>query len=124
MEKSEKFSEKFKLVAVGLLSGAVNGLFGTGGGMLLVPLLRDWLHIDEKKTFALSVCVILPVCAAGLIVYMAKDGYNPLDAAEFSAGGIVGGITAGKLFGKVPVSLIGKAFGVLLILGGIRAAFF
>lgn len=112
------------MILTGSLTGLVNGFFGTGGGMVLVPMLRDYLKMDEKKAFASSVAIILPVCLSGLMVYMAVKGYSLYDGAFFSVGGIAGGLIAAKIFKKITPSLLCKAFGILLIIGGIRTAFF
>ena len=115
---------KFKLIITGGLTGLVNGLFGTGGGTVLVPLLRDYIKMDEKKAFASSVAVILPVCISALIVYIAVNGYELSDGTFFCIGGVAGGFIAVGLFKKITPSLLCKAFGILLIIGGIRTVFF
>ena len=39
----------------GGLSGLVNGFFGAGGGIVLVPLLLNWIGLESKRAFATSV---------------------------------------------------------------------
>ena len=51
-----------KYAAAGILAGAANGCFGGGGGMVLLPLLTRWCHVEEKRAFATCVAVILPFC--------------------------------------------------------------
>ncbi len=51
---------KAKYAVSGALAGAVNGLFGGGGGMVLVPLLSGWCGMEGKRSFATCVAVILP----------------------------------------------------------------
>ena len=53
---------KAKYAVSGALAGAVNGLFGGGGGMVLVPLLSGWCGMEGKRSFATCVAVILPLC--------------------------------------------------------------
>lgn len=115
---------KLKLIFTGSVTGLINGIFGTGGGMVLVPMLRDYLKMEEKKAFASSVAVILPVCLSALVVYMVVKGYSLADGLYFSAGGLIGGLIAANIFKKITPSLLCKAFGALLIIGGIRTAFF
>lgn len=116
--------EKLKLILTGSITGAVNGFFGTGGGMILVPMLRDYIKMDEKKAFPSSVAVILPVCLSALTVYMIIKGYSISDGMYFSAGGLIGGLIAANIFRKITPALLCKIFGLLLIIGGIRTAFF
>ena len=51
-----------KYAAAGAAAGLVNGLFGGGGGMVLLPLLNRWCRVEGKRGFATCVAVILPLC--------------------------------------------------------------
>ena len=53
-------SRKTRLIAAGSIAGAINGLFGAGGGMALVPLLRSLVKLPDICVFPSSVCIILP----------------------------------------------------------------
>ena len=48
-------NDKVKYIITGALAGVANGLFGSGGGLFLVPLFVSWLHMEQKKAFATSV---------------------------------------------------------------------
>ena len=54
--------EKFRWLLAGGLAGLVNGFFGGGGGSVLVPLLTQLCKLDQRRAFATSVAVILPLC--------------------------------------------------------------
>ena len=56
-------SDRLKFALAGGLSGIANGFFGGGGGSILVPLLTKVCRLDQRKSFATSVAVILPLCA-------------------------------------------------------------
>ena len=58
----------------GALAGAANGFFGGGGGSVLVPLLTGRCGMDQRRAFATSVAVILPLCPdkGGCIAYDAS----------------------------------------------------
>ena len=62
---------KAKYAVSGALAGAVNGLFGGGGGMVLVPLLSGWCGMEGKRSFATCVAVILPLSAVWRAVWWA-----------------------------------------------------
>lgn len=70
---------KSRYAVSGVLAGVVNGLFGGGGGMVLVPLLRRWCGLEERKAFATCVAVILPLCVVSAAVYVLRRG---VDAAR------------------------------------------
>ena len=54
-------------VLAGIGAGIVTGLFGTGGGMVLVPLLGLLTSAKEEEIFPCSICVTLPLCVVTLI---------------------------------------------------------
>lgn len=58
-----------KEILIGLLAGTVTGLFGSGGGMILVPAFTFILKLGEKESRATSVFCILPMVCASSIFY-------------------------------------------------------
>ena len=55
-------TDKRKAQVAGAAGGAVNGLFGGGGGMVVLPLLTKWRKLEARSAFATCVAVILPMC--------------------------------------------------------------
>lgn len=105
----------------GACAGALNGFFGAGGGMILVPLLIRWLKIEERRAFATSVFIILPLCIVSATVYLLKFRFDLLLALPYLVGGLLGGFAGGCCFKKIPTVLLHRIFGLLLIYGGIRS---
>lgn len=64
--------EKGRWLLAGGLAGLVNGFFGGGGGSVLVPLLTRLCKLDQRRAFATSVAVILPLCILSAAVYLAR----------------------------------------------------
>ena len=60
----------------GGLAGLANGLFGGGGGSVLVPLLTRGCGLDQRKAFATSVAVILPLCVLSVAIYFFRGGLD------------------------------------------------
>ena len=116
------FKEKPKLGAAvsGLMAGLVNGLFGAGGGMLLLPLLTHLCGLKAHVAFACSVCVILPLSLVSLGVYFLHGSLDFIQALPYLIGGAVGGLAAGRLDGKIPTGLLHRLFGLMLLWGGFR----
>lgn len=105
-------------------AGLVNGFFGGGGGMLLVPLLSRWLKLGDRKAFATSVAVILPLCALSSVIYLFRGGLELSAALPYLLGGAVGGILGGKLFKNANMLWLRRGFALLILYAGVRASFF
>lgn len=114
-------NERAKYAVTGALAGAANGFFGAGGGLFLVPLLGSWCGLDEKRAFATSVAVIFPLSMLSAAVYWLHGGFDLRAAWPYLAGGAVGGWLAGRVLGRVKTLWLRRAFGLLLIYGGVRA---
>ena len=111
------YKKQIALIAAGLCAGAVNGLFGGGGGMLLVPILTGAKVLPDDQIFSASVAIILPICIVSLLLCEAVD---ILPLLPYLAGSFFGGLGAG-LWGKnIPVLWLHKGLGVLILWGGIR----
>lgn len=103
-----------------LAAGAVNGLLGTGGGMILVPLLSADRQLQPGQVFPCSVAIILPICLVSLGV---QALYHPLPwaaALPYLAGAVPGGILAGLWGQKIPTKLLHRLLGALILWGGLR----
>lgn len=114
-------SQKIKSAVTGGLAGIINGFLGAGGGMIIIPLFLRWLKMDERKAFATSVFVILPMCIVSSVIYFAKGSLSLTAAMPYLIGGLGGGFIAGCIFKKIPLDFIRRAFGLLIIYGGIKA---
>ncbi len=105
------------LVTAGLAAGCVTGLFGGGGGMVLVPLLTLLTDLKEDSIFPSSIGVILPICVTALVL---SPDIRFADALPWLPGSLLGGILAGKYGQKIPVKWLHRSLGVLILWGGFR----
>ncbi len=110
-----------KYMITGALAGVANGLFGSGGGLFLVPLLTKWTGMEQKRAFATSVAIIFLLSPAALIVFLLRGEVDFGSVWPYLVGGALGGVLSGMLFQKVSATLLRRLFGALLIYGGIRA---
>ena len=86
-----------------------------------LAMFTKWLGLEQKRAFATSVAVILPLSAVSLVIYFFRGGVDFLYALPFLLGGLAGGVISGRIFKKMPVTLLRRAFGLLILYGGIRA---
>ena len=105
----------------GGLAGAANGFFGGGGGMLLVPLLTRWCGLDQRRAFATSIAVILPLCALSAGLYWLRGALDCSAALPYLAGGLAGGFLGGRIFRRMNLTWLRRLFALLLLYGGARA---
>ncbi len=112
--------EIWKSGLCGAFAGAVNGLFGAGGGSVLLPLLRRFQLLNDRKLFASGLAVMLPISAVSLLCSLSDGAKIPVQALPCCLGGTLGGILAGLLFRKAPLRLLHGIFGLLLLWGGLR----
>lgn len=108
----------------GGLAGLVNGFFGGGGGMILVPLLIRRSGLDPRRAFATSVAVILPLCCLSSVIYLIRGGLDPTAALPYLAGGLVGGFVGGKVFRRLNMDWLRRGFALFLLYGGIKSLLF
>lgn len=104
---------------IGGVTGIANGLFGSGGGMLSVPLLES-KGLEAKKAHASSIAITLPLSLISMIIYSVKGHIDYSLALKFVPLGILGAIIGSKLLKKISNKLLKKIFGVILIISGIR----
>lgn len=89
--------------------------------MLLVPLLAGWCGLGQRKAFATSVAVILPLCVLSAAIYLFRGGVEVLPALPYLAGGLVGGLLGGKLFKGLSMTWLRRGFALLILYGGVKA---
>ena len=104
----------------GLLAGAVNGLLGAGGGMVLVPLLTALTCVEEDYLFPSSVAIMLPICIVSLGVSAYSQTLPFHEALPYLIGSAIGGFAAAFLGRKIPTIWLHRALGILILWGGIR----
>ena len=111
---------EFKTAIAGFCAGAVNGLFGAGGGMLLVQLLTVMKDIEEETVFSSSVSIILPICLTSILFSVGTHGLPWQMAFPYLAGSIMGGFLAAKADLHIRITWMHRALGILILWGGIR----
>lgn len=113
-----RLKDKTVMLISGGLAGAVAGLFGAGGGMVLVPMLTKWTTLTEREIFPSSVGIILPICVFSLWTSGLPIPWR--DSLPYLIGSCLGGLAAGLAGKKIPVTWLHRILGVLILWGGLR----
>ena len=116
--------DKRNALIAGGAAGLINGFFGGGGGMVLVPLLTGKCGLTQRKAFATSVAIILPLCALSAVIYFLRGSLDFIAALPYLIGGLAGGFLGGKLFQGLNMNWLRRLFAVLILYGGIKSLFF
>ncbi len=115
--------EPIGAAGVGLLAGLLSGLFGVGGGILIVPGLVLLLRMDQRIAHGTSLAAIIPIAVAGVA------GYAIDDAVDWAAGALlIIGAAGGALVGTTALRAISEnwlrgLFAGFLVLAAARLFF-
>lgn len=112
-----------KAILCGSLTGIVNGLFGGGGGMIAVPLLKNLMGYSPKQSHATAILIIAPVCAASALTYIFLGYFNPAVVIPAALGSLAGGYLGAKLLKFLPEYIVNIIFVAVMLAAGIRLLF-
>ena len=108
-------SRLVRLALIGSAAGAFSGLFGVGGGTVIVPLLVLWFAYGEREATGTSLLAIVIIAALAAAVQGVHGNVDPVKAAIVGAPAL-GGVVAGTaLQQRVPERAVAAAFAVLLL---------
>ena len=88
-------------IGIGLAAGLLSGLFGVGGGTVIVPLLVLLLGFDQKLAAGTSLAAIVPTAAIGVISYAVHGAVAWIPAVILAAGSVVGAQIGTRLLPRI-----------------------
>ena len=128
------WKHRYGAALCGAAAGLANGLFGAGGGMVLLPLLQGWVYfhwdaaflqriyplVKGHESFASCVCIILPLSLVSAGVYALRGGSFALESLPYLIGGALGGVIAGLVLKRLPTKWLHRILGAFILWGGVR----
>lgn len=99
---------------LGLVVGGLNGLFGAGGGMVAVPMLRG-LGLESEECHATSMAVIFPLAIASGCIYLRAGQFQLSDAWPYLPGGLLGAVAGAWLLPRLGTVWLHRIFGVVIL---------
>jgi len=112
---------------IGLFSGLASGLFGVGGGIVMVPAMIFLLSPpirDIKQAVGTSLVVIIPTALMSSYKHFTQGNVHWQTALALAPMAILGGYTGAWLTTQVSAENLKRAFGGFIILVGLRLLFF
>ena len=120
VKRLEKSFYVLKIIAIGIAAGLCNGLFGAGGGMIVVPSMVHFLKVEDHDAHATAIAVILPLVVVSSFIYF-KNGYIDLGKAlPVAVGSVIGGISGAYLLDRIPSHWLRKIFALFMIAAAVR----
>ncbi len=108
-------------IGIGVLVGALCGIVGLGGGILVVPLLRYVFGYSQTMAQGTSVAMLLPpIGILAAYQYWKHGQMNITVALLLAAGFLIGGYFGGAIAVKLPVLTLQRVFGVFLLAVSLR----
>ena len=107
-------------VLIGLVAGFMSGLFGVGGGIVIVPLLLAFGGLPRKLASGTSLAAIVPTSAVGVIAYATRGSVDVLAAALLAAGAVVGAQLGALLLARLSVAAVRIVFMVFALVVAVQ----
>jgi uncharacterized membrane protein YfcA len=108
---------------VGLAAGALSGLFGVGGGILIVPGLVLLLQMSQRRAHATSLAAIVPIAVAGAVGYAAGGALDWVAAGLLTAGGAIGAVLGTRVLSRIPERALRVIFAIFLLVAAAALPF-
>jgi uncharacterized membrane protein YfcA len=108
------------ILLVGLGAGFLSGVFGVGGGILIVPGLVFFAKMDQRRAHGTSLAAVLPISLASLVTYWSHDHVVWYVALWLAIGAVGGAILGTKLLKTARHDVLSYGFATVLIVSAIR----
>ena len=108
------------VLLVGLGAGFLSGIFGVGGGILIVPGLIFFAKMDQRRAHGTSLAAVLPISLSSLITYWAHDHVDWHVAFWLAIGAVAGAVLGTKLLKTVRHDVLSYGFATILIASAVR----
>ena len=112
-----------KVIVAGVAGGLLSGLFGVGGGIVMVPIFVFWLGLDQKRAITTSLVAIIPIAIFGAAGYAFGGAVDWQIGLAVGLGSIAGGQIGARLLPRIPVPALQIAFAALLAYSAFRLMF-
>ena len=111
------------LMGFGIGAGLLSGMFGLGGGIIIVPGLMFALGMDQRRAHGTSLAGVLPISMASIVTYWAQDHIDWTVTLWLTIGSVGGALLGARLLAVLPKKVLTLLFVTVLAIAGIRMFF-
>ena len=108
------------VVAIGIGAGFLSGMFGVGGGILVVPALVLLLKFDQRLANGTSLGAVLPISISSLVTYWSHDNVDWHMALWLAIGALGGALLGTRWIHVLPRRVLGYLFALMLVATAVR----
>lgn len=109
------------LLAIGLVAGVLAGMFGIGGGLIIVPALLYFMKLSEVDSIATSLAALIPpVGLPGAMEYYSHGHVNLKYAMLIAAGLFLGSYFGARIILSLPPLAIRRIYAIFLVIVAVR----
>ena len=120
----DKLQKVIAMLSVGVITGLINGIFGGGGGMIIVPILTLLLCFENKKAHATAILIILPISLVSACYYIVSGSFELAVGLPVAIGVTVGGVIGAFALKKLSSKWVSVIFAVVMATAGVKMLFF
>lgn len=104
----------YLLLILGFLAGIVSGMFGVGGGIVIVPVLVSFMKYDQKLAIGTSLAVLLPVGLPAVLRYAQANQLDWGAAVPVAVGLVLGAVVGAQISISLPSATVKRLYGLFL----------
>jgi hypothetical protein len=112
--------ERLGGLGAGVLTGIAGGLFGVGGGLVLVPLLTSFFHLNQHQAHGTSLAVISATALTAILIYGSHQNIAWPTAAMIALGSVATARLGARLATRITATRLRRIFAIFLVLVAIR----
>lgn len=108
-----------KIILPSLGIGLINGLLGSGGGMIAVPFLKSKGY-SQKEAQANAIAIIFPVSVISIIAYLFSGPLPVAETLPYAVAGVAGSLLGTFILTKLKNKVLSVIFSIFMIYAGVR----
>lgn len=109
-----------RVLVLGIAAGAISGLFGVGGGVIVVPGLVIWMGLDQRRAAATSLATITATALAAVVLFGNAEAVDWGDAGFLLIGSAAGARLGARYLDLIPAKWLSWGFAGLMVIAAAR----